>query len=163
MNEPTIVSIEDKPNIKRHSWGCSLRLTPNGCPQEVVLGCFNNPRVYSSVHSHHWKHNRIICNSGKIQVDVFNWGIAEHDLMKGIIQASDFGTVILLPGDDIEIPYDTLHRVCSIERLSMMTEIYTGAGHMIPIDEDIERFIPAGQEWCYREYEPSDFTLLETV
>lgn len=142
---------KDKPDIRHHEWGVSMVLTPNNCPQEVVIGCVHTPYVFSSVHYHKYKKNRIICNTGKLVVDFFPFDVSEDDLERGEIYHSTYDTVVLNPGEDIECEEGIIHRICGLEKLTFITEIYTLADFPsledYPRESDIIRVIPAGQKW----------------
>lgn len=132
-----------KPNYKQHEWGVSMRLTPDGCPEEVVIACVNRPKVFSSVHLHEWKDNRIICNNGEVLVDIFPFELAIDDVIHGSILYSDYHSIILKPGEDILISQNMLHRICGLVEGTFFTEIYRWDAQ----EHDICRVIPAGQKW----------------
>lgn len=137
-----------KPNYTSHAWGRSIHLTPDCYDEEVVIAWMEKPFIYSSVHHHEWKKNKIICNSGCVKVDIFKWGISPEDLMKGSVETSDYDSVLLMPGDHVEIEAMLDHRISSLsDKVTLITEIYlSDYDYMPPHSDDIVRMVDGGQK-----------------
>lgn len=134
---------------KQHTWGRSYRLSPLNTFHEIHVAVMNKPCQYSSVHTHWNKTNRVICNEGSVQIDLFNWGLTPEDIMRGEVCDSDFDTITLFPEKYHDITAGLYHRISTVEPHSIITEVYFPVGYLPPDPEDIERIIPA----CgYRSY-----------
>lgn len=134
-----------KPQYQTHKWGKSVRLTPNDFEEEVHIGLMMIPFIYSSVHHHEYKANKIICNTGSVQIDSFPWELSPEDIMRRRVEDSDFTTEVLCPGEWTVIENGMKHRICSLSSDTIITEIYV-ADVGLPFTEDIVKTIPAGQE-----------------
>lgn len=140
-----------RPQYQTHHWGKSIRLTPKGFDEEVVLAYMTEPFVYSSVHLHELKSNKIVCNAGAVQIDTFPWLLTPEDLMRRSVVDSSYNSVLLLPGDHIEIEPGTLHRISSVsDQLTVITEVYlSDIDGAAPFHDDIVRHIPGGQKYKF--------------
>ena len=104
-------------------WGIRKRILLNNTSEIDLITV--NKDCYCSTHWHDWKINKFVCLEGKIKIE------------------SEYGEVILRPGEEFEIRPPMVHRFFGIENSRVIELAYVDTGRID--DEDIHRIVQGGK------------------